>query len=224
MFVDHGGGIATLNEALRMVPFMDIGHQMTVLQGRQRQVVHSPTAAEAKTVSDLRKRGPVVALVAPSFMHNLYVAQWQEAFPEATLLAPEGFGAKNKTCRVDAPLTNETLARFIDDVEVIDVGGVPALRESVLIHGPSRSLIVADLLFNLPVQEGRLGRVVARMAGLNRRPGVSRLFRFLIKDRAALRRSIDEIGERSFDRLIVGHGEPIATGARTCLLDSYRFL
>jgi hypothetical protein len=48
----------------------------------------------------------------------------------------------------------------------------------------------------------------------------------MIRDQAAFARSIDELMRRDFDRLIVGHGEIIESGARERLreaLEAARF-
>jgi hypothetical protein len=43
-------------------------------------------------------------------------------------------------------------------------------------------------------------------------------------DRAAARRSLDAVPARPFDRLIVGHGTPIASGGREALAAAYAWL
>jgi hypothetical protein len=43
-------------------------------------------------------------------------------------------------------------------------------------------------------------------------------------DRAAVRRSLDELLALPFDRLIVGHGAPLAAGGRDALTSAYGWL
>ena len=54
--------------------------------------------------------------------------------------------------------------------------------------------------------------------GIHEYPGMSRLFRFLIKDRAAFMDSISEIAEHDFERIVVAHGDPIVHDAKATLL------
>ena len=64
-----------------------------------------------------------------------------------------------------------------------------------------------------------------KMAGTyNRRCAVSRLLRLYLEDRAAVQRSIDEIADRDFARLIVGHGQPLETQGSHALRRTYDFL
>jgi hypothetical protein len=54
---------------------------------------------------------------------------------------------------------------------------------------------------------------------------LSRMLRWAaFSDRAAARRSIDELLMRSFDRLIVGHGEPLTAGGREALARAFTWL
>jgi hypothetical protein len=43
-------------------------------------------------------------------------------------------------------------------------------------------------------------------------------------DRAAARRSIDAVVARPFDRLVVGHGDPLASGGREAFAAAYGWL
>jgi hypothetical protein len=53
--------------------------------------------------------------------------------------------------------------------------------------------------------------------GKHHAPGISRSFRVMVKDEAALKQSIAHMMTWDFDRLIVGHGAPILTGAKARL-------
>ena len=80
----------------------------------------------------------------------------------------------------------------------------------------SGSLIVADLVFNYPrVEELTTGtRMILTMTGAKGKMAVSRLFRFMIRDADAFRRSLNQVLATPFERLIVGHGEVAADGHR----------
>src|SRR5262245_46907390 len=74
------------------------------------------------------------------------------------------------------------------------IGGMPKLNEFVFLHVASRTLIVADLLFNFDVnQQHLLGKLFLKLNGLYGRAGCSRIFRRFVKDRAAFRASIAEL-------------------------------
>lgn len=56
------------------------------------------------------------------------------------------------------------------------------------------------------------------------RVGWPRPLRFLYRDKAAARRSIDKLLERDFDRLIIAHGDVIETDAKAALRFGLEFL
>jgi hypothetical protein len=54
--------------------------------------------------------------------------------------------------------------------------------------------------------------------------GPSRLLKSAIKDRAALRRSLDHLLGWDFDAIIVSHGRNVGTGGKALLRDAFAFL
>jgi hypothetical protein len=61
--------------------------------------------------------------------------------------------------------------------------------------------------------------------GFESRVALSRMLRWTaFSDRAAAQRSLDTLLALPFDRLVVGHGEPITTGAREALVAAYTWL
>jgi hypothetical protein len=89
-----------------------------------------------------------------------------------------------------------------------------------VLHVPSRTLIVADLLFNFRHSSSRWTKLFARnVMRLKNLSGMSPFFRSMIRDRAAFHQSLNEVLTWDFDRVIVGHGEPIATGGKERLRD-----
>jgi len=104
------------------------------------------------------------------------------------------------------------------EVEVLPIAGVPMLKEYAILHLPSRTLIVADLIFNFRPDERGWNRFFHRyIAGFRRYPGMSRIFKLCIKDKAAFQASMTEIFAKDFDRVIVGHGEVIETNGKALL-------
>ena len=63
-----------------------------------------------------------------------------------------------------------------------------------------------------------------RLVGAHSYFGPSRLARSMIKDRAALRASVDRILAWDFDRVVVTHGDLVETGGREALRASFAFL
>ena len=104
------------------------------------------------------------------------------------------------------------------ELEVLELEGVPSMRETVALHVPSRTLIVADLAMNFPGDHPAWQELLIKIAvGRDHTPGIARSFKVMAKDEAALKKSIARMMTWDFDRLIVGHGSPILTDAKARL-------
>jgi len=84
-------------------------------------------------------------------------------------------------------------------------------------HKATRTLIVADLVFNLSTDQNIVAKLFLKLNGIYDRVGCSRFFRAFIKDREAFDRSIDEVLKWDFDRIVLGHGSIVERGGRTVL-------
>ena len=143
--------------------------------------------------------------------HDTFAKQGREAFPEAAYLAPEGFskrgGVYDRACFCPPPAEWGNESRGHQGWTAC-----PAMEEhAVSCTGPSRTLIVADLLFNFgpdaPVVDAAAD--AGWRSGKKHDPGMARSMRMSVKDDGALRRSLAAVKAAwDFDRIIVGHGEP----------------
>src|SRR5690606_3435162 len=120
-------------------------------------------------------------------------------------------------------LGDETGRLFGEEVETLLVRGMPKINEVVCLHKESRTLIIADLLFNLAPAHG-LQRWLQKANGVYQRLSPSRMFRMFISDRKAFRQSLDHILAWDFDRIIVGHGANIPSGGNTRLREVFNSL
>jgi hypothetical protein len=213
-----------LHHPLRVAGF-ELGHRMTVARlASGRLLVHSPVTLDAALGDEVAALGHVAHVVAPNLMHNLYLDPWLRRFDDALFHAPPGFARRYPELRQPRELGVEPPMVWREELDQELVGGMPKLNEVVLRHRASRTLIVADLLFNLPRGRTWSQRSWRRLNGVEGRPATSRMFRMLVRDRFALARSIDRILRWDFDRLVVGHGEVIETGAREALRHAFAWL
>jgi hypothetical protein len=99
------------------------------------------------------------------------------------------------------------------------------LDETVLVHQPSATAIVADLVHNVGQPGGAWSKFYTKAMGFYDRVALSRMIRWTsFSDRAAARRSLDALLALPFDRLIVGHGVPLSDGAKDALADAFSWL
>jgi hypothetical protein len=205
-----------------------LDHRMSVVRLSSGALwVHSPVRLDQGIRAALDQLGEVAYLVAPSIFHDLYWEEWFAAYPEARFFAAPGVRQQHPELPFTDELADETPAAWRDDLQQLVLGGVPRLNETVFLHRPSRTLIVADLVFNFTGYEPRLNLATAltlKVAGTYGRLGVSRFFRMLVKDPKALRHSLDQLLSWDFERLVVGHGRNVERHARPVLEQACRFL
>lgn len=185
--------------------------------------VHSPGPLEPALIAEISALGPVQALVAPNAMHHLYLTQNAQAFPQATVYVSPALPAKLKSALSYEILSDEPPTLWRDDLAQHLVGGMPKLQEVVFLHHASRTLILTDLAFHIRHSDSWFTRLFMHLNGAYGHFGPSRIFRTLVKDRAALRSSLARMQEWDFDRIIVTHGEILEQGGKVAMQTQYKW-
>lgn len=204
---------------------MHLGHRMTVAQlGDGSLWVHSPVAYTAEVGRALAELGPVRHIVAPNCMHDTYLEGWFAAYPGARFHGARGFAAVRPDLRFTDTLGPTPDAAWADRFEQHEIGGMPKVNEVAFLHRASRTLILTDLVFNLGPDMPFLSRVLMRLNDSYCKFGPSRIVKSVIKDRAAVRASVDHILTWDFDRIVLSHGDIIPTGGKVLLRDAFTFL
>jgi hypothetical protein len=104
------------------------------------------------------------------------------------------------------------------------MGGVPRVEEFFFLHRPSRTLLVTDLAFHIRESPSWLTRTYLRLCGTYGKLAPTILLKSLVKDRAALRASLNAVLSLEFDRVVVCHGEVLESGGREALRDGFAWL
>jgi len=196
---------------------VEVGARMTVLALDGGLLLHSPIDVPPAALAPL---GPPRWVVAPNKLHHLYLAPWIDAGAEAWC-AP-GLDAKRGDLTF-AGVLDAPGEPFGPEVSVVPLSCIALTNEVVVLHRPSRTLIVTDLLYNFTPRDPWTTR--AALWALGGYPGVrtSLLEKALMKrDRA--RREIDHLLELDFDRLIMAHGEPLERGGKAALANAFAWL
>ncbi len=187
-------------------------HVAVVRLGSGAVVVHSTGPFTPGDVADISALGRVGWVMDVMLRHETFAKRGHAAFPAATFLGPNGF---SKPAGFPTQPLLPAPADWGDELQVARIEGVPSMEEHAVFHAPSRTLIVADLLFNSDPAESWWTRLLMSLtAGRKDGPGISRAMRVAVKDKAAFKRSLDAIRAWDFDRIIVGHGRIVATGGK----------
>jgi len=196
--------------------------RMTVLQLPDGLWLHSPVPL-APIRQDLDRLGPVRWRVAPNLMHHLYQGDYQTAYPESLLFAPAALAHKRPDLRIDAPTTDLPDA-WAGQIDRVAIAGNPMLTETVFLHRPSRSLLLTDLAVHIGPWDHWLMRLYGRLNRCYGRLALSYGLKAMIKDRAAARRSIDQVLDWDFDRVIPAHGPIIERQGKDALRAAFAWL
>ena len=204
---------------------LEVGARMTVVRlPGPKLLLHSPIAAAVELVREVEALGPVAYLVAPNRFHHLFVGEWQQACPEASVYVAPGLDTKRPDLEIAGVLTDEPETGWAETVDQILMGGFPLANEVVFFHRPSTTLIATDLAFNVGSSSPPLTRLAFRLGGAYGRLSPTLLERLFVRDRPAFRRSLERILEWPFDRVVVAHGEVSERGGREELVRGYRWV
>lgn len=213
-------GVWTMTFPLKMLG-VDIRRVVTVLELEARKVlVHSTAPFGASEVAAIRAVGEPMWLVDALLRHDTFATEGRAAFPEARYLAPPGFDAGKG-------IATESLVpppeQWAGEIDVLAVDGAPDFGEVVILHRASKTLIVGDLIVNFPAGEGLWSELMFKLGsvGCHTQPGVTKPFKHAIKDGTTFLKSLETILSWDFDRIIVGHGEPVLTDAKTKLRQAF---
>ena len=186
--------------------------------------IHSSLPPTAGLVQALGELGTVRYIVGPNTYHDAFLAEFAAAYPRAELHTAPGLADLNRKLHPTFELDDAAPEAWRDVIDQHWVRGVPRLNEFVFLHRPSRSLIIADLAFNLRAPQPWLTRVAMSLNHAYDRFTPTRFFKSLIRDPKALRSSIEHLLEWDFDRIVVGHGANVETRAKETLRDAFAFL
>jgi hypothetical protein len=189
-----------------------------------------PLMPEVKDVLKTLGNDNVRYLIAPDAEHYLYLADWAAVYPTASRLGPSTLSPKlklpltiafNRDNQRDVSLDSDFLADF--DYEFVGA----AANEIILYYKPDRTLLVADLIMNLPAREqysrskeacdaGLLTRACTAIRGVEGHPLTWQkrlVWAIASADRKAFDDSITRTAKWQLERIVVCHGEVIDENA-----------
>jgi hypothetical protein len=187
--------------------------------------IHSPIPWTPALRAELAALGPVRHVVGPNRFHDECLREFQAEYPDAHYHAAPGLAADRRDLRfAPTPLGDTPVRDWLDPLDQHLIAGMPALNEVVFLHRASRTLILTDLAFNLGPPAPLLTQFALRLSGAWNRFTPSRTCKLLMRDRAAVRASLDRILAWDFDRILVGHGRNVDAGGQAALRDAFAFL
>jgi len=216
---DIWGAVADYHLGLLSIP-----HRTTVMRSDSGGLlVHSPAKPDDAVRAQLQTLGSVEAIVWPSWWHDLYIRDWASAYPNATIFVAPGLGQGVRSIPHAQVVRQNTLVW--PDVEQIHIDRLGVnFDEFVFFHRPSRSLIVADLVVNAGDDVPFTSKILFRLMGAYPGPRIPWCYQLVVRDRKYVRAKLDNVLAWDFDRLIMGHGDVVTTGAKAAFESTCRKL
>ena len=199
----------------------DIIRNVTVIRHDSgKLLIHTTAPFTASDIEAIHQLGEPAWLVEAMLDHDTFGNEGHAAFPDVPYFAPPGF-EKRVTCPVES-LANPP-SEWLSEIAVTVIEGNPSFGEHVFFHRPSRTLIVADLIFNYHKAPSLWTKLLLYPAlGTKHAPGMSKRFRGAITDKAAFKNSLENLLEWDFDRIIVGHGQVIESNGKALAREMFR--
>lgn len=181
--------------------------------------VHSPTILSPELRAEVDTLGMVNFIIGPSNGHNLWLQDWHEAYPNASLHVSAGI--PKKVALKSYQILDESHENIWHaDLVHLYLAGAPFFNESVFLHQTTKSLLVTDLLQNHsdpkpPGLPGFITRFVFEPLGFKGICVAPPLkLGFVIKDKKGFASAIRKISDWEFERIIVTHGDIIEKNAK----------
>lgn len=184
--------------------------------------VHSPITLSDELKAEVSALGEVRYVVAPTTFHHLYVQDWLDAWPTATLYGAPGLGKKRRDLAFAGELDGTVALPFADEIDAVHhLPCNKVLAETTFVHRASRTAISTDLMVNLDPPTDFWTRQYGWIAAVKwNEPTVSRPLRIAWKGRA----TVDELLGKDFDRITLAHGHVIETGGQQALEKAFGWL
>jgi len=199
----------------------DFRRNVTLIRLRSGQlVIHSTAPFSGEDVATIRSLGEPAWILDGVLRHDTFAQEGRAAFPELAYLAPEGFSAV--VGFPTFPLVPPPEA-WGDELQVLEIQGAPEARDTAMLHTASSTLILTELVFNFGTDEPAWTEILLNLAvGGEHQPGMSRPFKWGVKDVPAFEESMRILLRWDFDRIIVGHGDVIETDGKEKLRAALR--
>ena len=188
--------------------------------------VWSPIALNDDLLGAVEALGPVRHIVSPNKIHHLFLAEWIDRWPGASVYAPPGLARRKPDIRFDAELGDEPDPAWAEDIDQVIFRGSLAMEEVVFLHRASRTAIVCDLIQRHPeaAMTGFKGMLM-RLDGLVGEKGSTpREWRASFLKRKPARAARDKVLGWKPERLMIAHGECAESGATGIIEDALAWI
>ncbi|MEI7932432.1 MAG: DUF4336 domain-containing protein, partial [Alphaproteobacteria bacterium] len=189
--------------------FMTMGRKgsvrMSIVQTASGLLLYSPVALTGAHLEQIARLGRVAAIIAPNLYHHLYLRACSALYPEADVYVPEGLTEKIGPLDGASIIDAETVLDKNGDVDWFTFAG-HMIRETVLYHRPSKTLITADLIYHFTRDQFPAERVFFWLMGCYGSPKIVFYHHFAIRSRPSIEDLIKKVSAWEVQRIVMCHG------------------
>lgn len=186
--------------------------------------VHSAAEPTPALCAELDRLGEVRWLVVPNRFHHLHAAAMKARYPGARLVGPRSVTARNRRVEPDLAIDDAQVAALVPELAPVALRGVPFLDETLFFHGPTRTLIGADLMMCGCAADHWTWRWVSRLLRQYRRYKAPPDVRWKTRASPVARASIEQLAALPMARILVAHSDPIEDRPVEQLQEAWRFV
>lgn len=178
--------------------------------------IYSPLPIDDDMGKKIDALGDVRYLIAPNMVHWMYLGAAKKRYPKAKAFGPAGLEKKLKgSVELEVLPPSGHIKEVGEELRLALVAGSPKMNEHLILHQPSSSLVVGDLLFNIHACDSFGMRLFLKfLSRAWKKPAQTTFWKFLTKDHGATARSIQHVLTWDFERVVVAHGLVIEDDAR----------
>lgn len=177
--------------------------------------VWSPVALTDDIISFMSGFDSVGHIVSPNKIHHLFLAEWQDRWPDARVYASPGLAKRQPELRFDAELGDDPEPAWEADIDQVIFHGSLAMEEVVFFHRESRTAIVCDLIQRHPeaAMSGWRGMLMRADGLVGLGGSTPREWRASFLRRGKARAAREKVLSWKPERLLIAHGECAQSGA-----------
>ena len=182
---------------------------MTVMSTGAGLVLHSPVQLDSDEFASIERLGRVHAIIAPNLYHHLHIRECTALFPEARVLVPDGLEAKIGPVERAEVMASDGVVNLPNGIEHLVVAGHRMLRETLMFHRPTASLVTADLLYNYHPEHFPAEKTFFRLIGCYGAPKVAFYHRISLESPNVASALIATVRRWKPRRIVMSHGRMI---------------
>lgn len=210
---------------LRLFGIMPVVTRMIVVRLADKKLwLWAPIPLSAALIDELKALGEVTYVVAPNSFHHLFLKPCREHFPKAHYMGVPNLQRKKPDFKFDAFLNKQNFAPWQAEISHKLFDASRLYQEGLFYHHASKSLIVTDLVMNIPRSHSSLANLACFCYGILDKPASSPICRLLTRHRNQCRQTIHEVENWPFERLVTAHGEIIGENAKATLHRALQWL